>query len=77
MALLRKQALNRLQGRVFEIERHLARIAEAPGHSSIRKWQNEISNWLREMEEVLPHVGTKTAAEWEARIDAYRRTLGE
>jgi len=67
----------RLQGRVPEIERHLSKIAAAPGHSSIQKWRSEIRNWLREMEEVLPHVGKKTAAEWQARIDGYHRSLGD
>jgi hypothetical protein len=75
MALPRKQALKLLQGRVPQVERHLAKVAEEPGHSSIPKWKSEIRNWLREMEEVLPHVGKKTAAEWQARIDAYRAAV--
>lgn len=77
MATPRKRALKRLQGRVPEVERHLARIDETPEHSSTVKWKSEIRNWLREMEEVLPHVGKKTAAEWQVRIDAYRAALGE
>jgi hypothetical protein len=75
MALPRKQALKRLQGRVAAVEQHLARIAADPGHSSIPKWRSEVRNWLREMEEVLPHVGKKTAAEWQGRIDAYKIAL--
>ena len=72
MALPRKQSLKLLQGRVPAVEWHLMRIAEEPRHSSIHKWRSEVRNWLGEMEEVLPHVGKKTAAEWQARIDAYR-----
>jgi hypothetical protein len=77
MAMPRKSALKRLQGRVQEVERHLARINAAPKHSSASKWRSEVRNWLREMEEVLPHVGKKTAAEWQDRIDAYRAALGD
>jgi hypothetical protein len=75
MGLRRKEALKRLQGRVAEIEHHLARIAAQPAHSSVQKWKSEVRNWLREMEEVLPHAGKKTAAEWQARIDAYQSVL--
>ena len=77
MAMPRKSALKRLQGRIPEIMRHLARITATPEHSSVHKWKSEVRNWLREMEEVLPHVGKKTAAEWQVRIDAYRSALGD
>jgi hypothetical protein len=77
MAMPRKGALKRLQGRVHEVERHLARIKATPEHSSASKWRSEVLNWLREMEEVLPHVGKKTTAQWQDRIDAYRSALGD
>jgi hypothetical protein len=77
MARSRKSALTVLNGRVAEIERHLGRIAETPFHSSINKWKHEVRNWIREMEEVLTHVGKKTSAQWQARIDGYWAALGD
>jgi hypothetical protein len=75
MAMSRKDALKKLDSRARQAEWHLAKIAENRGHSSIRKWKHEVGNWLREMQEVLPHVGKKTAEEWQARIDIYRTAL--
>jgi hypothetical protein len=77
MALTRKQALKTLEGLVPQVERHLQRILEFPGHSSRCKWASEVLGWLSQMEEVLPHVGKKTAVQWQGRIDAYRATLEE
>jgi hypothetical protein len=77
MARSRKSALKVLNGRIAEIERHLGRIAGDPFHSSVDKWRSEVRNWIREMEEVLPHVGKKTSVQWQARIDGYRAALGD
>jgi hypothetical protein len=76
MALSRKQALKQLRGLWPRIQVHLDYLAASPSEREVSHWRGEISNWLREMEEYLPHVGKKTAAEWQARIDACRATLG-
>jgi len=75
MAIGRAEALKRLQSLTPRIEEHLAKIADNPGHSSIPHWCHEVSNWLNQMEAMLPHVGKKTAAEWGAKISKWRRTL--
>jgi hypothetical protein len=77
MAIRRKHALERVQSLAPVVEDHLAKIAANPGHSSIPHWQHEIRNWLRQMEDLLTHVGKKTAAEWQTRIQAYREALDE
>jgi hypothetical protein len=37
---------------------------------------NEINSWIKQMEDVLPHVGEKTAAEWLAKIAEWKAKLG-
>ncbi|HZT83409.1 MAG TPA: hypothetical protein VFA26_24475 [Gemmataceae bacterium] len=77
MGIGRRRALERLNELVPEVERHLGRIAAQPHHSSAGKWKGEVRGWLGQMQEVIRHVGKKTGAEWQARIDAYREALGE
>jgi hypothetical protein len=75
MAISRAKALERLEGLTPRVEEHLAKIAQNPGHSSIPHWSHEISNWLDQMEAMLPHIGKKTAADWAAKINQWRQAL--
>ena len=75
MAIPRKQALKHLAGKLAQVQLHIEKIQAHPQHSSRDKWKNEVLGWLLQMEEVLCHVGKKTAAEWQARIEAYRAEL--
>jgi cob(I)alamin adenosyltransferase len=77
MTTPRKRALNRLEKFALRMDEHLSKIASDRGHSSSAHWKHEVRNWLRQMQEELPHVGKKTATQWQARIDACRATLGE
>jgi phage shock protein PspC (stress-responsive transcriptional regulator) len=76
MAMSRKDALKRLNGLSPRVEEHLQKIANNPGSRDIPHWKGEAENWIRQMENVLPHVGEKTAAEWAARIAEWRARLG-
>jgi hypothetical protein len=76
MAINRKKALERLGGLLPRVEEHLAKIAENPGDIHIPHWTHEVNDWLRQMEEMVPHVGTKSGARWSAIIDDLRRRLG-
>jgi hypothetical protein len=76
MAISRKDALKRLNGLSPRVEEHLQRIANNPGSRDIPHWTAEAENWIRQMEDVLPNVGDKTAAEWAARIAEWRARLG-
>jgi hypothetical protein len=75
MAIPRKQALLRLHGLLPVVEEHLAKLAADPNSRHAKHWRKEVDGWLRQMEEVLPHVGKKTAAEWQSRIQTFRVTL--
>jgi hypothetical protein len=75
MAIPRKRALQRLQGFASCVEEHLAKLAANRRHPAVSHRQQEVRHWLREMEEMLSHVGKKTAAEWRTQIQAYRETL--
>jgi hypothetical protein len=77
MAISRKAALERLESLLPRVEEHITKILANPGHSSIAHWKHEARNWLREMEEVLPHVGKKTAAQWKARLESLQAALGD
>jgi hypothetical protein len=75
MSRKRKDALEKIESLVPQVERHLARVVSGPGHSSRHKWAGEAFGWIRQIEELLPHVGKKTAAEWQERIDGWRAAL--
>ena len=77
MAIPRKDALKRLQSLTVQVELHLDKIARNPGDRSVPHYQGEVRNWLRDMRAVLRHLGRRTAAQWQARIDAYRAALGD
>ena len=72
MARSRKAALEKIESLVAGVEGHVAKIAALPGHSAMDHWKGEARTWLREMEALLRHVGKKTSAQWQARIDAWR-----
>jgi hypothetical protein len=75
MSRKRRDALEKIESLVPEVERHVARVLSSPDHSSRDKWQGEALGWIRQMEALLPHVGKKTAAEWQARLDGWRTAL--
>ena len=77
MATPRKEALKHLRGHLECVQEHLEKIAERPTDREVTHWKREVRGWLRTMEEYLPHVGTKTAAKWQAHFDACRTTLGD
>lgn len=75
MGLSRKDALKRLNGLAPEVEQHLEKIAADPESENVIHWISEIKSWLRQMEDVLPQVGRKTAAEWTARIAGWKARM--
>jgi hypothetical protein len=78
MALSRKQALRRLQGLegavLWHFDEHIPKeIGNAP--EAIAYWRKEVGGFLEEMQRLSEHTGTRTAAEWQARIAFMRRRL--
>jgi hypothetical protein len=75
MAIPRKRALTHLLGLLPRVEAHLAKLAAEPNAREANHWRAEVRGWLRRMEEVLPHVGKKTAAEWQTRLQNFWAAL--
>lgn len=75
MGISRQKALERLNTRSSNIVEHLEKIARNPNSQVVKHWKNEIRNWIREMEDALPHAGKRTAEGWEKLVDAYKRVL--
>jgi hypothetical protein len=78
MALSRKQALSRLEGLERQVLRHIDEhipetIGKAP--TAVSHWRKEVGGYLDEMERMTPHIGKKSAADWQARIDSMRQRL--
>lgn len=76
MALSRKLALKRMTGLAAQIEEHLEKIVEDPSRREVRHCVHEVQAWIEQIEALLDHVGARTAAEWQARIDEWRERLG-
>lgn len=77
MVVSRKHALKRLSALERNVEEHLQKVTDQPGSSATRHWQAELRSWLLQMECLLPRVGTKTSADWSAKIAAWRNQLDE
>jgi hypothetical protein len=77
MAISRKDALKQMNGVLRQVQLHLEKLAARPDDRDAHGWKKEVRGWLRQIQEYLPHVGKKTAAEWQARLDACWSELGE
>ena len=77
MGIPRKDALKRLQCLAGQVELHLDKIAKMPESLSVPHYRHEILNWLSDMRAVLPQVGKRTAAQWQAKIDSFQVALSE
>jgi hypothetical protein len=75
MGLSRKEALKRIEGIAAQVDLHLEKIGANPNSQALSHWKREIRNWLQTMEALLPHVGKKTSAQWQTRLDACRTRL--
>jgi hypothetical protein len=76
MAMSRKDALKRFNGLAPRVEEHLQKIANNPASRDVPHWIGEINHWIERMEDLLPHAGDKTAAQWAARIAEWKARLG-
>jgi hypothetical protein len=76
MAMSRKDALKRLNGLAPRLEEHLQKITSNPASLDVPHWIGEINHWIKPMENLLPHAGDKTAAEWAVRIAGWKARLG-
>ena len=75
MAIPRKDALKTLNGLAPKVKEHLQKLTDYAGHSSQYKWRGEIRGWLGQMKEALLHVGKKTSASWQVRLDQFQSQL--
>jgi hypothetical protein len=71
MGFSRQQALRRMVGLLPRVEEHFAKLVAQPEHQDAGHWRTEMRGWLHQIEERLPHVGKKTAAEWKARLQTF------
>ena len=77
MGLSRKLALKRITGLAARIEEHLTKIEENPNTRETPHWNHEIRTWIEQIESVIDNVGSRTEAQWRAKIDAWREQLGD
>jgi hypothetical protein len=78
MALSRKQALSRVEGLegavLYHLDDHIpATIGKAP--TAVSHWRMEVGGFLDEMERMTPHIGKKSGAEWQGKINSMRQRL--
>lgn len=77
MAISRSKALKRLRGLRKTIEEHLGLLTENPHALPGDHWRGEVRSWIRQAEDMVPHVGKKTGAEWILQISDWKSRLGE
>lgn len=77
MGLRRKRALERIAGLVPRIDEHIAKLAENPTSRESQHWLHEIHGWIEQIDRLTRFVGSKTAAEWQDKIDSWRLRIGE
>ncbi|MCI0684256.1 MAG: hypothetical protein L0Y71_19270 [Gemmataceae bacterium] len=77
MGMSRKHALKRIEGLIGRAAEHLEKLKAKPSLYDDQHWRHEMNNWLRQMEEVLPHVGTKTAQYWQDIFNSIKRASNE
>ena len=71
----RKDALKRLNALLALVLTHLEKLQTQMSDFDYNHWRWEAANWIQQMEEVLPHVGRKTADHWSQRlVELKRRT---
>jgi hypothetical protein len=73
----RKRALKRIDGLAPRIEEHLVKIKDDTGSWDYSHWIAEVNSWIEQIEDLLPAIGNKTAAEWRTRIADWKAQLGE
>jgi hypothetical protein len=76
MAMSRKDALKRWNGLAPRVEEHLQKITSNPASRDVPHWMGQIHHWIKQTENLLPHTGGKTAAEWAVRIAEWKTRLG-
>lgn len=77
MGMGRKRALERIHGLVERVQEHLEKLRAKPSLYDDQHWRYEMNNWLRQMEEVLPHVGKKTSRYWQSVFDEIKRSANQ
>ena len=77
MGISRSDAIKRLEALLQQVEGHLRKIADEPESQAVPHWKGEIEVFLRRMEDLLPHVGKRTSAEWATKIEKCRAALEE
>ena len=77
MGISRKAALKRLDGLAPRVEDHLNKLADDPDGEDAAHWVLEVRGWIRQIEDLLPQVGSKTSAEWTSKIAGWKARIGE
>jgi len=75
MAISRKDALRRVNGLAPRVEEHLSKIAAEPASRDVPHWTNEINSWIKQVEELLLHVGKRTSSQWSTRVAKWKAEL--
>jgi hypothetical protein len=77
MDMKRKDALKRLESPLVPTLEHLEKLDAEMSDFAYNHWRWEVANWIQQMEEVLPHVGKRTAEHWGQRLDELKRRMEE
>jgi hypothetical protein len=75
VAIKRRDALKRLSGLAPRVEEHLDWLNQERTGFPDDHWISEVSGWLEQMRDMLPHIGRRTGEEWTQRIEVYEEEL--
>ncbi len=77
MGMRRKDALRRLESLLVPTLEHLEKLHVEMSDFAYNHWRWEVTNWILQMEKVLPHVGKRTAEHWRQRLGELKRRTEE
>lgn len=75
LAKRQSDAIATAEAQVPEIERHLGLLNGEPTGNAANHWRTELRGFISKAEDQIRHMGRRTGAEWQRKVNQWRREL--